>query len=93
MQVSITVSFVLKFTGSPVLTQLCTGPRKYWFSEPIPICYTFSLCVKVSNNYCRMSDLILGNVFCPQTYDSTISQDSKILVRLWKSLVGDTPST
>ncbi len=33
-------------------------------------------CVNVSNNYCRMSDLTLGNVFWPrpQTYDSTISR-------------------
>ncbi len=34
-QVSITVSFVLKLTGSPVLTQLRTGPKKKRFSVPI----------------------------------------------------------
>ncbi len=34
MQVSI--SFVLKLTGSLVLTQLRTGPEKYRFSVPIP---------------------------------------------------------
>lgn len=28
--------------------------------------YRFSLCVNVSNYDCRISDLILGNVFCPQ---------------------------
>ncbi len=35
-QASITVSFVLKLTGSPVLTQFHTGPKIYWFSVPIP---------------------------------------------------------
>ncbi len=34
--VLITVLFVLKLIGSPVLTQLCTGPKKSRFS--IPIC-------------------------------------------------------
>ncbi len=36
MQVLITVSFVLKLIGTPVLTQLSTGPKKYRFSVPIP---------------------------------------------------------
>uniref|UniRef100_A0A8C0YED9 RAN binding protein 9 n=2 Tax=Cyprinus carpio TaxID=7962 RepID=A0A8C0YED9_CYPCA len=35
-QVSITVSFVLKLIGTPVLTQLSTGPKKYRFLVPIP---------------------------------------------------------
>ncbi len=35
-QVSITVSFVLKHSGSPVLTQLLTGPKKDRFSVHIP---------------------------------------------------------
>ncbi len=45
-----------------------------------------------------VSDLTRGNVFWPrpQTYMIRLSveyrQDSKILIRLWKSLVGDTPT-
>ncbi len=29
------------------------------------LCLYLRGCVKVSYNYCRMSDLTLGNVFCP----------------------------
>ncbi len=43
-----------------------------------------------------MSDLTLGNIFCPAPKDMIrlsveYRQDSKIPIRLWKSLVGDTP--
>ncbi len=48
MQVSITVSFVLKLTGSPVLTQLRTGPKKYRFSVPIPTGDAFKVHVNMS---------------------------------------------
>ncbi len=58
--------------------------------------YTFDLCAKVSNNYCGMSDLILGNVFCPTPkYMIRLlveyCQVSKIPIRPWKPLVEDTP--
>ncbi len=58
--------------------------------------YTFSLCVNVSIYDCRMSDLTLGNVFCPAPKHMIrllvdYRQDSKIPIRLWKSLVRDTP--
>ncbi len=60
--------------------------------------YTFSPCVKVSNNYCRMSDLTLGDVFCSAPkhmirLSVDYRQDSKIQFRLWKSLVEDTPTS
>ncbi len=53
--------------------------------------------VIVSNYDCRMSDLTLGNVFCPAPkhmirLSVDYWQDSKIPIRLWKSLVGDTPN-
>ncbi len=53
--------------------------------------YTFSLCVKVSYNYCRMSDLTLGNVFCPAPkHRIQLSvkywQDSKISIWLSKKV-------
>ncbi len=59
--------------------------------------YTFSLCVNISIYDWRMSDyLILGNVFCPSPkhmirLSVNHRQDSTILIRLCKSLVGDTP--
>ncbi len=48
-------------------------------------------------NYGRMSNLTLGNVFSPAPkhmirLSVEYQQDSKILIRLWKSLVRDTPS-
>ncbi len=45
------------------------------------------LCVKVSNNYCRMSDLTFGYVFCSAPkhmirLSVECWQDSKIQIRL-----------
>ncbi len=61
------------------------------------ICYTFSLRVNVSDD-CRISDLTLGNVFCPASkhmirLSVDYRQDSKIPIRLWKCFVEETPNS
>ncbi len=48
------IIFLIK--NKTLVTPFVSAPR---------IRYTFSLCIKVRNNYCRMSDLTLGNVFGP----------------------------
>ncbi len=59
---------------------------------------THFLCVfNISNNYCRISDLALGDVFCPAPkhmirLSVEYWQDSKIPIRQWSSLVEDTPN-